>query len=173
MTEPVYTMAIARALRGSFVYALVDEGGIFYVGKTTNARRRFYQHGAVTSNLQLARRIRKAANGLLVMVLHRDPPDLAAAEAEAIIKYGPSLLNVAGNPCRLPTGMHVPLHGELACPLCDGPMTMRRQKYCTTCTNCLLGKTGPSKHDLRITAQSAAPFGKLRNRSDAIRHPSQ
>lgn len=60
----------ARELTGAMVYALEDAASVFYVGRTRNAAKRFYQHGkAESTNLYLARRLRLSKGSVHVRLL--------------------------------------------------------------------------------------------------------
>jgi predicted GIY-YIG superfamily endonuclease len=87
----------ARKLKGSFVYALADDRGVFYVGQTRRPSQRFRSHAnGETPNRQLRARCLKADDALRVMILHENPDDLNAAELSEI-KARDGLLNLVGN----------------------------------------------------------------------------
>lgn len=90
----VLTVAEAKRLKGSFVYALCEMNRMpFYVGKTTSALSRFSAHSAgETKNKDLRDRLLKKGWG--VKILRENPDDLNAAEREEIRKNSPGLLNI-------------------------------------------------------------------------------
>lgn len=146
MTAPRrYTLASARRLRGSLVYGLLDENGvIFYVGKTTNPKKRFWDHSeASPHNIQLRRRMERAGRDLRVVVLVRDPPNLAQSEMDEIVKRSQDLVNVAGNPFRRKSRFQLgPNSREKMglCPTCDGRLDRPRGSHCSACARKLSAK---------------------------------
>lgn len=96
MTDELLTVAQASALKGGIVYGLVDELGIFYVGKTVRPWRRFKQHRECRAlNQRLNERIGNAGPALRVVVLQRDPSDINAAERHEI-RSRTGLVNIVG-----------------------------------------------------------------------------
>jgi predicted GIY-YIG superfamily endonuclease len=91
------TLREAKRLEGAFVYGLADEGGIFYIGQTRSARRRFQAHAeARTNNPILRERIKATGDTLRVLILHENPDDLSATEREEIRRRGADLVNLVG-----------------------------------------------------------------------------
>lgn len=90
------TVAEARRISVPIVYGLVDDRGLFYVGRTKRADQRFDQHlRGQTANRGLLGRIKIAGDSLRIQVLHWNPPDLSAAEcAEIMSRTG--LVNLVG-----------------------------------------------------------------------------
>lgn len=145
----------ARKIRGHIVYGLKDANGIFYVGRTHDPARRFDQYvkkAREHNQWHLVRRMKEAGDSLRVVVLATNPPDLAKAEADAILAYCQQLANVNENPYRPRSGIAVSLKCDrtpkAACPICDQPITNRLSRYCQDCIGKLV-KRGESKTELR------------------------
>jgi hypothetical protein len=156
--QRTYTLDEARSLSGAMVYALSDKLGVFYVGRTRNPSRRFYQHKTRTGpNIYLAKRLRESGASVLVRVISIGDQDLLAAELDAIREYGATLLNFHANPARLTSsGSGV---CSVPCPQCGGALDHPRQKLCKACTGKLLAPE--SKADLRaLAAKAVADFRK-------------
>jgi hypothetical protein len=94
----LYTFEDARRIKGPFVYGLSDGDGIFYVGKTVDANRRFYSYTKPSKcSPRLQRRIRDALGPVMVSILEHNPRDLDAAERKYIAMYAPNLVNQSGS----------------------------------------------------------------------------
>lgn len=161
MTPERLTLSGARALPGPVVYALSDAKGTFYIGRTKNPARRFYQHQSLTGeNIYLIKRLRESGSSVQVEVLSSDPKSLVAAELDAIRLHSATLLNFAGNPGRLPSAGSGVVN--VVCPQCGGGLDHPRQKLCKSCTTKLLNRGGSSKQELRALAASAVASFKTR-----------
>lgn len=94
----LYTLSDAKRIPGPIVYALLDEGSIFYVGKTTYPRERFAHHKYIEGvHPNLRPWLRKAGDRVRVQILEHNPEDLSAAEAAWIRKLGANLINILWN----------------------------------------------------------------------------
>lgn len=112
---------------GAFVYALHDKQGMFYIGKTKNARKRFFRYGGKTLNLALKKRLSIAGDDVRVEVLVLNPPDLERTEADLIMVNSGKLLNKQYNrlPLCMKCGEVIPrntsaLKRRLICESCGG-----------------------------------------------------
>lgn len=161
------TIAEAARVRGQFVYGLCDRDGLFYVGKTRNAARRFetYSKQVLThANPHLLRRLRDAGDDLRVVILSLNPANLNVAEADAISLHGDRLVNIVANPYRTRPGQWggkslgvtaLPDHHRLApCPLCDGPMDGKGKPYCMPCFTRVVRNRGQDKARARALSAS-------------------
>jgi hypothetical protein len=92
----LYTLEEARSIKGPFVYGLSDGTGMFYVGKTIDAGRRFYRYARHAAP-RLQRRLKEAGEDVRVSILRHNPPDLAASERHFIGIYASDLVNTQGN----------------------------------------------------------------------------
>lgn len=148
------TLEDARSLVGPMVYALSDAMGIFYIGRTENPSRRFYQHRTFAGkNIYLNKRLRESGDAVRVYIVSSNPDNLVSAELDAIRKHSASLLNFTGNPGRSPSSGNGAL--RVPCPQCGAALDHPRQKLCKCCTAKLLNRNGSSKQDLRALAASA------------------
>jgi len=131
-----YTFEEARSIPGPFVYALEDDSGIFYVGKTIHANSRFYKYISAKTALRLQRRVRDAVGDVRVRILMHNPPDLIAAELEMIKQYASQIVNTAGLPMRptLKTGFRAANRlvkaGEALCPICENQLWRGGEHAC-------------------------------------------
>lgn len=147
-----YTLSEAAKLKGKFIYGYKDLNGFFYIGKTTNPARRFYDNCQQSyNNIYLLKRLREAGDDARLVVIERDPPNLHLAEQAAIVKYAPQLTNIHMNPFRHPeVGVHY--GGNTTKPLClhcEAEIAVKKSKYCYKCLGALLGAKGQSKQELR------------------------
>lgn len=88
---------------GAFVYALHDKQGMFYIGKTTNAKKRFSRYGDKTLNFALKKRLSTSGDDVRVEILSLNPPNLVQRETDLILVHSGKLLNKQHN--RLPLCM--------------------------------------------------------------------
>lgn len=58
----MYKLTEAKHFAGSFVYGLYDRDGLFYIGKTTNAKRRFSRYLDRMMNYQVKQRLSKGGD---------------------------------------------------------------------------------------------------------------
>lgn len=155
-----FTLSEAKRIQGHFVYGLTDEKNeLFYVGKTTDAYRRFHDHKRKMQNPHFLRRLREAGEHLRVVIINYRPVDLEAAEAAAIIANSQTLTNLRHNPYKTREGIRVPVdarHDVMGqCPGCDNPLDKPRYKYCSACVQKHLVKSQSAKqaaNDLSILA---------------------
>ncbi len=149
----------ARALKGPLVYALLDDDGVFYIGRTTKPATRFYTHRTADhpNSIYLARRLRKSGSSVRVRVLSKNPSDLKAVELDAIRRYSTTALNFTGNPSRLPSFNRGVIGAD--CPQCGHKIDVKRSKFCASCFEKIHGAS--SKEDLRdMAAKAVAAFRK-------------
>lgn len=92
----LYTLEEARSIKGPFVYGLSDGTGIFYVGKTIDADRRFYRYARHAAP-RLQMRLKEAGEDVRVSILRHNPPDLAASERHFIGLHASNLVNMQGS----------------------------------------------------------------------------
>lgn len=160
-TISLLTFSEAKNVPGQFVYGLHDRSGLFYVGKTTNAAQRFYQHRSDQVNPRLWRRVKAAGDSLRIEIIAHNPPDLSAAEGDAIALNAARLVNIMRNPFRFPSRMHVPLAASrdavADCPGCGNPLDKPGCKLCRLCTSKLSSTVGSSKAELRAMLAELAP----------------
>lgn len=92
-----YTFAEAQRFAVPVVYGLLDDAGLFYVGKTSAAAKRFANHRqARTKNARLKHRLLNPVGCVRVTVIDVDPIDINGAERAAIRKRESCILNLIG-----------------------------------------------------------------------------
>jgi hypothetical protein len=90
-----YTLSEAKKIPGSLIYGLRDGDGVFYIGKTTNAKSRFSSYANPAKvQLNLQKRLARAGDDLRVVILEHNPADLGRAEREWIEARGDQLVNL-------------------------------------------------------------------------------
>lgn len=129
--EAYPSIEAARFAPGQIVYGLADQSGIFYIGKATNPDNRFRGYVRRLKNLDVIRRITAAGPALQVLVLERNPADLAAAEAAMISRYGLQLVNYSHNGAR--SRHRGGLKGKVICRGCPNPINIKSSDYCRSC----------------------------------------
>lgn len=92
----LYTLDEARSIKGPFIYALSDLGGIFYVGKTIDANKRFYRYARHAAP-RLQRRLKESGDEVRLTILRHNPPDLKESERHFIGLHSPNLVNIQGS----------------------------------------------------------------------------